>query len=160
MRCGRSNSASDYRMPLLHIFNLSIRHSIFPTIWKTAHVTPLYKDGDHSDINNYRPISVLSIPSKVFEGINHNRIYDYVTNCKLFNQRQSGFRKRHSTGTCLIEFLDLIYHNIGEGRLSGVLFLDLKKAFDTVDHLVGISLLSKLNMSPAVLRWFQSYFSP
>ena len=111
-------------------------------------------------MNNYRPISVLPILSKVFERIIHNRLYDYVSNANLLNSRQSGFRKRHSTGTCLIEFLDVIYDNIHEGRLSGVLFLDLKKAFDTVDHGVVISTLSKLNMSPAVLKWFESYLTP
>ena len=90
----------------------------------------------------------------------HNRVYDYVSNANLLNDHQSGFRKRYSTGTCLVEFLDVIYNNIQEGRLSGVLFLDLKKAFDTVDHDVVISILSKLNMSNSVLQWFISYLSP
>ena len=103
---------------------------------------------------------MLPILSKIFERIIHNRVYDYVSNAGLLNSRQSGFRKRHSTGTCLIEFLDVIYNNMQEGRLSGVLFLDLKKAFDTVDHDVAISILSKLNMSTNALDWFIKYLTP
>ena len=97
----------------------------------------MFKEGRREDVNNYRPISVLPILSKVFERVIHNHTYDYISNANLLSDRQSGFRKRHSTQstvTCLIDFLNAIYNDIEEGRFSGVLFLDLKKAFDTVDN--------------------------
>ncbi len=142
---------------LLHVFNISISKGKFPTIWKIARVTPLFKEGKTDDANNYRPISVLPILSKVFERVIHNRTYEYLSNTNLLNDCQSGFRKRHSTVTCLIEFLDAIYNSIKEGRLSGVHFFDLKKAFDMVNHNIAINKLSYLNMSPLVLKWFNSY---
>ncbi len=93
------------------------------------------------------------------ERLVHDRLLSYVSDADLLHHRQSGFRKRHSTGTCLIEFLDAIYRNMDEGRLCGVLFLDLKKAFDTVDHNIAIRLLSQLNLSSATLDWFTNYLT-
>ena len=145
--------------PLQHIFNISILTCTFPTIWKNARVTPLYKSGALNDPSNYRPVSVLPILSKILERLIHDQIYDYVTNAAILTSRQSGFRRKHSTGTCLIEFLDAVYNSMEEGSLSGVLFLDLRKAFDTVDHQVLICKLSEMNMSDTVLCWIDSYLS-
>ena len=145
--------------PLQHIFNISIRTCTFPSIWKSARVTPLYKGGAPENASNYRPVSVLPILSKILERLIHDQIYEYVTNAAILTDRQSGFRKRHSTGTCLVEFLDAVYNSIEEGSLSGVLFLDLRKAFDTVDHQVLICKLSEMNMSDCVLNWIDSYLS-
>ena len=105
--------------PLLQIFNSSIQKSIFPSIWKVARVTPRFKDGKHDLATNYRPISVLLIISKVLKRLIHNKMHEFVSDAGILNERQSGFRKRHSTGTCRIEFLDVIYNNIDEGRLVG-----------------------------------------
>ena len=76
----------------------------------------------------------------------------------ILSDHQSGFRKRYSTGTCLVEFQSVIYTTTWKkGRLSGVLFLDLRKAFDTVNHHIMLCKLSQLNMSPEVIHWFKSY---
>ncbi len=154
----KSCGAAIYK-PLTHIFNVSLSKGIFPTIWKVARVTPLYKDGAHDDCSNYRPISVLPILSKVFERLVHERVYSYISANGLLNECQAGFRKRNSTGTCLIDFLNKIYTNMDDGKLTGVLFLHLRKAFDTVDHSVAISKLSDYNLSLDVLYWFKSYLS-
>ncbi len=143
--------------PLTHIFNSSLQHSIFPDIWKCARVTPLHKDGAHDNSNNYRPISVLPVLSKMLERLVHNQIYAHVTENDMLNSCQAGFRRGNSTGTCLIEFLNEIYTNMDEGRLTGVLFLDLRKAFDTVDHNIAVCKLSEYNLSPNVLLWFDNY---
>ena len=93
------------------------------------------------------------------ERLVHDRVYRYVTVNGLLNECQVGFRKGNSTGTCLIDFLDDIYTNMDEGRLTGVLFLDLRKAFDTVDHSVAICKLSEYNFSLDCLYWFKIYLS-
>ena len=133
------------------INDLSNCQGNLPQIWKLARITPLFKEGKADEVNNCKPVSVLPVLSKIFERLVHDKTYNFVSNANLLNSHQSGFRKRHSTGTCLIEFFDDIYNNIEEDRLNGVLFLDLKKAFDTIDHQIAISKLSKLNMSPQVL---------
>ena len=145
--------------PLVYIFNRSIDTGSFPDAWKIARVTPLHKDGNLNNMNNYRPISVLPVVSKIFERLVHDQTYKYVSDAGILTDRQSGFRKRHSTGTCLVEFLDAIYDGVENDRLSGVLFLDLKKAFDTVDHNIAINILSNMNMSPVCLQWYRSYLS-
>ena len=119
---------SIYR-PLLHVINLSIQQGIFPDAGKVGCITPLYKDGDASDPSNYRPISILPCLGKICERIVHTQLYQYFTNEGLLTDEQSGFRKGHSTGTCLIDFLANIYSNIDKGVLCGVLFLDPQKSF-------------------------------
>ncbi len=120
--------------PLSFIFNLSISTNTFPSDWKTSIVVPLFKGGDRSDANNYRPISLLQVTSKLLERWVHDKLYTYLQNVNFFLNQQSGFRKGYSTVTCLIDFLDGIYLNIEDGVVSGVLLLDLKKAFDSVHH--------------------------
>ncbi len=143
--------------PLLYVINLSIDKCVVPVSWKMARVTPLHKGGSTSDPNCYRPISVLPLFSKFMERLVHNQLYAHLDRYQMLSDSQSGFRKAHSTTTCLVDFLDAIYNNIEGGRLSGVAFLDLKKAFDTVDHKIMLSKLSQLDVSYRVIRWFASY---
>ena len=142
---------------LAYIFNLSFSTNEFPAIWKCAKVTPLFKDGSTSDLCNYRPISVLPVISKVLEWLAHNRLYQYMMDHGSLLPSQSGFRKGHSTSTCLVEFMQNLYDNKSKGRAVGVLFLDLKKAFDTMDHTILVSKLSHLGLSNNVLYWVESY---
>ncbi len=110
--------------PLHYIINLSISTGVFPDSWKIGCITPLYKEGDASDPSNYRPISILPCLGKVCERIIHTQLYQYFVENNLLTENQSGFRKGHSTGTCLVDFLGNIYSNIDKGGLCGVLFLD------------------------------------
>ena len=119
---------------LLHLINVSIRQHIFPRVWKVGCVTPLFKDGSKSDPSNYHPISVLPCIGKLMERVVHTQLYSYCTNSNIFSESQSGLRKGCSTTTCLIDFLANIFDNIDQGITCGVLFLDLRKAFDTVNH--------------------------
>ena len=143
--------------PLHFIFNMSIRTQIFPTIWKSALITPLHKSGSVSLPDNYRPISVLPILSKLLERALHNQMYACLTVSGALSDHQSGFRKGHSTTTCLAEFLDVVYKNMDEARYSGVLFLDLRKAFDTVDHEILLHKLKTVGLGASFVNYIGNY---
>ena len=144
---------------LLYLFNMSIRTKRFPQLWKVAKVTPLYKSRDPNDKNNYRPISILPTLGKVLERLIHDQLYSHLTNNKLLAENQSGFRKGSSTGTCLVDFLHHIYEEIDGGGACGVLFLDLSKAFDTVNHDIIWIKLKALGVKELSISWFVSYLT-
>ena len=131
----------------------------FPDDWKCARVTPLFKQGEASDLNNYRPISVISVIAKVFERIVYDQLYNCLSNEDIISTHQSGFRSLHSTVTALLKATDNWANNIDRGNVNAVVFLDLKKAFDTVDQDI---LLSKMNLDGIqgiALDWFRSYLT-
>ncbi len=119
---------------ITHIINLSIEMGIVPRDWKSATVTPLFKEGDRNEASNYRPISILPCISKILERTVHTQIYDHLRTYNLVSEAQFGFRKHHSSATCELKLLDNIYRNKVNSLFTGVVFLDLKKAFDTVNH--------------------------
>ena len=112
----------------------SLHSGTFPDDWKCARVTPLFKQGEASDLNNYRPISVISVIAKVFERIVCDQLYNFLSNEDIISTHQLGFRSLHSTLTTLLEATDNWVFKIDRGNVNAVVFLDLKKAFDTVDH--------------------------
>ena len=119
---------------LRDLFNISLLSGVFPDDWKCARVTPLFKQGEASDLNNYRPISVISVIAKVFERIVCDQLYNFLSDEDIISTHQSGFRSSHSTLTVLLEGTDNWPFNIDRSNVNAVVFLDLKKAFDTVDH--------------------------
>ena len=127
---------------LCDLFYKSLLSRIFPDDWKCARVTPLSKQGVASDLNNYRPISVISVMAKVYERIVYDQLY-FFSSEEIISTYQSGFRSSHSTVTALLEATDNWAFNIDRGNVNAVVFLDLKKAFGTVDHDI---LLSKMNL--------------
>ena len=144
---------------LTHIFNLSLCTGNFLSKLKLARVTPLYKSGDIADMNNYRPISVLPILSKLFEKIVYAHIYEYLIKYKLIHPNQSGFRSKHSCVTALTNIVDHILKEMDQGNYTGVLFLDFKKAFDMVNHTILSSKLKVYKLDDLSLNWFRSYLS-
>ena len=116
------------------LFNTSLETGIFPDIWKISRVAPIYKEGDKSEKSNYRPISVLPVISRLFERLLYDQLYQHLNSNNLLPKEQSGFRKLHSTLTCLIKSTDEWYSALDNGQLVGLVLIDLKKAFDTVDH--------------------------
>ncbi|CAB4033028.1 Hypothetical predicted protein, partial [Paramuricea clavata] len=101
-----------------------------------ARVTPIFKKGKRNDPNNYRPISVISAVAKIFEKLIFEQLYNYFSSNSLLTHCQSGFRSLHSTLTALLEATSNWSVNIDNGLFNGVIFIDLKKAFDTIDELI------------------------
>ena len=142
---------------LAYVFKCCIDAEIFPNEWKIAKVTPLFKKGFKRELGNYRPISVLPLVSKIFEKIIYRQLYDYLQDNSLLNTYQSGFRSMHSTLTALLETTNNWSINIDNGLLNGVLFIDLKKAFDTIDHEIILRKLANYGVDRSALRFFASY---
>ena len=127
-------------------FKSCIDAEIFPNEWKIAKVTPLFKKGSKRELGNYRPISVLPLVSKIFENIIYHQLYDYLQENSLLNTYKSGFRSMHSTLTALLETTNNWSINI-----------DLKKAFDTIDHEITLRKLANYGLIQMLYDFFASY---
>ena len=125
------------------IFNQAITLSSFPDEWKIARVIPLYKNGQRNIPGNYRPISVLPAISRIMERILYDQLHSYLTTFELLSDSQFGFRKSHSTASALLDCTNEWYVNLDRKMFNLVVLIDLKKAFDTVDHQI---LLRKLEL--------------
>ena len=122
-----------------------------------ARVTPIHKGDSKLDPTNYRPISCLSCVAKLMERLVHTQVYSFVEHQRLLNVCQSGFRPKHSTLTTLTEVNDFLLSNMDSSLLTGVIFLDLKKAFDTVNHNRLCAKLRWYGFQDSEIKWFESY---
>ena len=138
---------------------MSLRSGVFPSELKLAKVVPIFKAGDTSAINNYRPISVLSFFSKVFEKIVYNHVLDFIDDNNVLYDYQYGFRHSHSTQQAIITLVDRITKSLDKGHIAITILLDLKKAFDTVDHRILLRKLYAYGIRGALLKWFESYLT-
>ena len=143
--------------PLTIIFNKSLESGEFPQEMKRADVIPLYKTKERFLVNNYRPISLLLTISKVLEKIVYKRTYSFLNDTNQLYQSQYGFRSGHSCESAICELVGTIAKNQEEGLHTIGLFIDLSKAFATLDHKILLQKLYKYGIRGICLDWFNSY---
>ena len=143
--------------PLLHIYNLSFNTGIFPSLLKVAKVLPLFKNGDSRLASNYRPISMLSPFVKLLEKLMLARLTSFFQKFNLLYDFQFGFRKNHSTKIAVLDAVTLIETELSKSNLVMGVFLDFKKAFETIDLHILIKKLEHYGIRGHMLNWFESY---
>ena len=144
---------------MLHIFNLSLQTGIFPDKLKIARVTPLFKGGENYELGNYRPISVLPCFSKILEKIVYNRLYKYLTDNSMLYKKQFGFQEGHSTEHAIVQLVHEIRNSFESKQYTLGVYVELCKAFDTVNHKILIIKLENYGIRGKNLLWFISYLT-
>ena len=149
--------AEPIKAPLSIIFNKSLVEGYFPDKMKIAEIIPAFKSKDKHLLSNYRPISLLPVISKVLERIVYKRLYSFLTQKQLLYESQYGFRNNHNTVQAVTELLGNILTGFEENNITVALFLDLSKAFDTLEHATLTAKLEHYGVRGTPLRWFTSY---
>ena len=144
-------------IPLKHIFNLSFTNGQHPDILKISKAIPIYKKGSRLLVSNYRPISLLSNLNKIMEKLVHHRLYKFLEESKSIYSLQFGFRKKHSTNHTLIDITETIRQALDNKDIACGIFVDLQKAFDTVNHEILIAKLDHYGVRGSANNWFASY---
>ena len=144
---------------LVHIFNCSLSSNIFPSAWKRAKVVPLFKGGAQNEVGNYRPVSLLPLPGKLLEKIVHKGIVQFLGDHDFLSAHQGGFRKGCSTTATIADLTDDIFTQINGGMTTLAAFIDLSKAFDTVNTRILLSKLHRAGIRRNVFDWCKSYLT-
>ena len=150
----------DISEPLSFLINRSFVTGTFPSVLKTSKVVPVFKNkGSPLDVSNYRPISLLSNIEKIYEKIMYSRIINFLNRFSQIYTKQFGFRKAHSTVDTLINITERIRESLDKGEFACGVFVDLQKAFDTVDHEILLAKLNHYGIRGVINDWFTSYLS-
>ena len=141
------------------LINKSFSEGSFPDFLKLANVIPIFKKNDKNICSNYRPISLLSNIGKIYERVFHTQLYNFFDDNNLFYQQQFGFRKKHSTEHALLSIVENVRNNMRNKTFSCGTFIDLEKAFDTVNHTILLDKLSYYGINGNALYWLRDYLS-
>ena len=146
-------------IPLTEIFNQSVLTGVYPAKLKYAKVIPVYKGEDETLPENYRPISLLSIYNRLFEKLLYCRLIKFINKNDILYDLQYGFRNKHSTQHAILDIVNTIHSNMDNRKYSCGIFIDLKKAFDTVNHEILLTKLEHYGIRGVINSWFRSYLS-
>lgn len=150
---------TDIPILLLNTFTLSLKCSVFPSQWKTSYIIPRHKKGPSHRLDNYRPINLTPIVSRLFETIIKEKLMLHLMSNDLINVRQYGFMKQRSCLTCQYDFLNIVTHEIDKSNAIIIIFLDMTKAFDRVPHKLLLSKMRNFGIDSSLLQWFASFLS-
>lgn len=141
--------------PLYFIFNQSLQTGVFPEVWKTAHIIPIFKSGDKSCCENYRPVSILSCLAKLHESVVYDVLYAHFQ--PLLSPNQHGFTKNKSTISNLLEYKNYLCGAFAKNTQVDSIYTDFSKAFDKVNHRILCKKLQLFGIHGSLLRWIESY---
>ena len=141
------------------LLNMIIRTASIPFEWKKSKISLIPKDGDLTDVNNFRPIAILPVVSKIMEHLVQAQTMLYLEENNVLDVNQGGFRKNNSTTATTSAMLDDIYENINNQQTTYAIFIDFRKAFDSINHAVLLEKLSKLGFSHHAVEWFRNYLT-
>ena len=139
------------------LISSSFSDGVFPEQLKLAKVVPIYKSGKRTEVSNYRPVSLLSTFSKVYEKIMHHRVDNYLNTHNILYENQFGFRRGHSCEHALLSAQNKIIENLDKKQITLLLLIDFSKAFDMVDHNTLLYKLNHYGIRGMALKWFESY---
>ena len=142
---------------LVHLFNCSLGGNIFPESWKTGKIIPIPNNKDTKHVANWRPISLLSLPGKLLENLAHKQLFRYLSDNKFMSELQHGFTNGKSTFTALQDYLLYTSDCINRRQICGCLFIDLSKAFDSLDRVRLLYKLKTFGICNNSGLWFESY---
>ena len=144
--------------PLAKIYNLSMESGTVPQDWREANVTPIFKNkGSKSKAENYRPISLTSIPCKIMESIIRDKVVSYLTRNRLIKDTQHGFVANRSCTTNLLQFMEIVTKIFDEGDALDIVYLDFSKAFDKVPHKRLLNKMRALGIEGNILQWTEAW---
>ena len=151
------NTATILNSTILKIYDKTIENSTYPEILKTTILLPIFKKGNRSDISNYRPIALLNWLSKTYENILHNQLNYYLQNNKIINENHNGFQSKKSTKDAIFHILVKIQESLLKGKQVCAIFIDLQKAFDTINHNILLRKLQLIGLKGGDLKLMHSY---
>ena len=150
-------SAAEVSSILAKLFNISISTETFPSRWKTAVVTPIFKKGNRADISNYRPITILSSASKIFERLIDKQLRAFIEDNAILSRHQHGFRRHHSCQTALLSLTTNLFKNRQAKQHTVMVSPNYSKMFETLKHQILLNKLTTIGLSALSRFWFQSY---
>ena len=145
--------------PVTHICNLSFESGIFPDLMKVAKIVPIFKAGKNNVFTNYRPVSLLPQFSKILEKLFNSRLDTFLDKYSILSENQYGFRQKRSTALALMELVEDLTKSLDEGKHTIGVFIDLKKAFDTIDHKILLDKLYHYGLRGRSNTWVKSYLT-